>query len=228
MKEISFGNLNYSVVNSYKIMRSRINSEAAICLFGEFTARVLIYRSFLGAEIEFEIDNQDISTLTKVDEILTQEYGTPDYIAEGALRVWKEKDCYIVHGMVEKYYQADVHIIKVCFKKPYCFMLDYATYDKYLTVFKEISEKRGLAWSNNLVVLGKQMTAWMNTENYRYYISFTQSKFAFYSNEKRKGTEGTLLVPSWNTKGKYKTIQDLHIQLDSFFDYLKEYDSSLK
>jgi hypothetical protein len=107
-------------------------------------------------------------------------------------------------------------------------MLDYATYDKYLIVFKEIREKWGLTWSNNLVVLGRQMTAWMDTENYSYYISFSQSKFAFYSSEKRKETGGTRLVPSWNTKGKYKMIQDLHIQLDSFFNYLKEYDSSLK
>ena len=108
-------------------------------------------------------------------------------------------------------------------------MLDYATYDKYLTMFSEIGEKWGLVWwSNSLVVLGKHMTAWMNTEKYEYYIYFSQSKFAFYSSEKRRETEGTRLVPSWNIKGKYKTIQDLHIQLDSFFAYLKEYDLSLK
>ena len=228
MKEIVFGKLNFSIVDSYKVMKKRIDNETEICLFNEFAAKAVVYKSFWGTEIEFAIDNQDISTLAKVDDILTQECGTPDYIAEGALRVWKEKDCYIVHGMTEKHYQVDVHIIKVCFKKPYCFMLEYATYDKYLTVLKEISKKRGLTWSNNLVVLGKQMTAWMETENYSYYISFRQRKFAFYSSEKRKETEGTRMVPSWNTKGKYKTIQDLHIQLDSFFDYLKEYDSSLK
>ncbi len=228
MKEIVFGKLNFSIVDSYKVMKKRIDNETEICLFNEFAAKAVVYKSFLGTEIEFAIDNQDISTLAKVDDILTQEYGTPDYIAEGALRVWKEKDCYIVHGMTEKHYQVVVHVIKVCFKKPYCFMLDYATYDKYLIVFKEISEKWGLTWSNSLVVLGRQMTAWMDTENYSYYISFSQSKFAFYSSEKRKETGGTRLVPSWNTKGKYKMIQDLHIQLDSFFDYLKEYDSSLK
>ena len=228
LKEIAFGNLGFSIVNSYKAMKARIDNENEICLFNEFTAKAVVYKSFWGAEIEFEIDNQDISTLTKVDDILIQKYGTPNYIAEGALRVWKEKDCYIVHGMTEKHYKVDVHIIKVCFKKPYCFMLDYATYDKYLTMFSEIGEKWGLVWSNSLVVLGKHMTAWMNTEKYEYYIYFSQSKFAFYSSEKRRETEGTRLVPSWNIKGEYKTIQDLHIQLDSFFDYLKEYDLSLK
>ena len=228
MKEIIFGKLNFNIVNSYKIMKQRIDNETEMCLFNEFAAKAVVYKSFLGTEIEFAIDNQDISTLAKVDDILTQEYGTPDYIAEGALRVWKEKDCYIVHGMTEKHYQVDVHIIKVCFKKPYRFMLDYATYDKYLIVFKEISEKLGLTWSNSLVASGRQMTVWMDTENYSYYISFSQSKFAFYSSEKRKETGGTRLVPSWSTKGKYKTIQDLHIQLDSFFDYLQEYDSCLK
>lgn len=228
MKEIVFGKLNFNIVNSYKIMKQRIDNKKEICLFNEFTAKAVVYKSFFGTEIEFAIDNQDISTLAKIDDILTQEYGTPDYIAESALRVWKEKDCYIVHGMTEKHYKVDVHIIKVCFKKPYCFMLDYATYDKYLIVFKEISEKWGLTWSNSLVVLERQMTAWMDTENYSYYISFSQNKFAFYSSEKRKETGGTRLVPSWKTKGKYKMIQDLHIQLDSFFDYLKEYDSSLK
>lgn len=228
MKEIVFGKLNFSIVDSYKVMKKRIDNETEIYLFNEFAAKAVVYKSFWGTEIEFAIDNQDISTLAKVDDILTQEYGTPDYIAESELRVWKEKDCYIVHGMTEKHYKVDVHIIKVCFKKPYCFMLDYATYDKYLIVINEISEKWGLTWSNSLVVLGRQMIAWMDTENYSYHISFSQSKFAFYSREKRKETEGTRLVPSWNTKGKYKTIQDLHIQLDSFFDYLKEYDSSLK
>lgn len=228
MKEIVFGKLNFNLVDSHKIMKQRIDNEKAICLFNEFTAKAVLYKSFLGTEIEFEIDNQDVSTLTNVDDILTQEYGTPNYIAEGALKVWKEKDCYIVHGITEKHYQVDVHIIKVCFKKPYCFMLEYATYDKYLTVLKKISEKWGLAWSNNLVLLGRQMTAWMDTENYCYYISFSKRKVAFYSSEKRKEAEGTRLVPSWNTKGKYKTIQDLHVQLDSFFDYLKEYDLSLK
>ena len=216
MKEIVFGKLNFNIVDSYKIMKQRFDNEKEICLFNEFTAKAVVYKSFLGTEIEFEIDNQDISTLTNVDDILTQEYGTPNYIAEGVLRVWKEKDCYIVHGIVEKHYQVDVHIIKVCFKNPYCFMLDYATYDKYLTMFKEISEKWGLTWSNSLVVLGRQMTAWMDTENYSYYISFSQSKFAFYSSEKRKETGGTRLVPSWNTKGKYKMIQDL--LLYSFFE----------
>ena len=43
-----------------------------------------------------------------------------------------------------------------------------------------------------------------------------------------KETVGVLLIPSWNTKGKDKTLAELHIQLDSFFDYLEEYDSSLK
>ena len=226
--EIVFGNLDFNIVDSYKIMKKRIDNEKEICLFNQFTAKAMVYRSFGRTEIEFEIDDQDISTLTKIDNILTQEYGTPNYIAEDALRVWKEKDCYIVHGMTEKYYKVDVHIIKVCFKKPYCFMFDYATYDKCLTVFNEISEKWGLEWSNSLVVLGKQMTAWINTENYEYYISFSKSKFAFYAREKRIVTEGTRLIPSWSIKGKYKTIKDLHIQLDSFFDYLKEYDSSLK
>ena len=32
-----------------------------------------------------------------------------------------------------------------------------------------------------------------------------------------KETGGVLLIPSWNTKGKYKTLAELHIQLDSFF-----------
>ncbi len=228
MKEIAFGNLNFNIVDSYKVMKSRIDIKKEICLFNKFAAKAEVNRNCWGAEIEFEIENQDVSALTKIDDILTQEYGTPDYIAEGALKVWKEKDCYIVHGMDEKHYQVDVHIIKICFKKPYRFMLDYATYDKYFAVFNETSEKWGLAWSNNLVILGKQMTAWMNTENYSYYISFSQSKFAFYSREKRKEIEGTRLIPSWNMKGKYKTIQDLHNQLDSFFNYLEEYDLSLK
>ena len=91
MKEIVFGKLNFSIVDSYKVMKKRIDNETEICLFNEFAAKAVVYKSFWGTEIEFAIDNQDISTLAKVDDILTQEYGTPDYIAEGALRVWKEK-----------------------------------------------------------------------------------------------------------------------------------------
>ena len=144
------------------------------------------------------------------------------------MKVWKEKDCYIVHGMDEKHYQVDVHIIKVCFRKPYCFMLEYPTYDQYLAVFNDVCKKWGLVWSGNLVIFGNKMAAWLETKKYSYYFSFSQNKFAFYSSEKRKEAEGIRLIPSWNTKGKYKTIQDLHIQLDSFFDYLAEYDSCLK
>ena len=103
-------------------MKKRIDNENEICLFNQFTAKAVVYKSFLGSDIEFEIDNQDISTLTKVDDILTQEYGAPDFIAKGTLKVWKQKDCYIVHGMDEKHYQVDAHIIKVCFKKPYYFL----------------------------------------------------------------------------------------------------------
>ncbi len=228
MREIVFGKLNFNIVDSYKVMKKRIDNEKEICLFNEFTAKAVVYKSFWGAEIEFEIDGQDSSTYTRIDDILTQKYGTPDYIAKGALRVWKEKDCYIVHGMDEKHYQDVVHIIRVCFKKPYWFMLDYSQYDKYVALLKRTSEKWGLEWSNSLVVSGRQMTAWMNTKNYSYYISFSRSKFAFYSIHIRKENNCTRLVPSWNTKGKYKTVQDLHNQLDSFFNYLEEYDSSLK
>ena len=53
-------------------MKKRIDNETEICLFNEFTAKAVVYKSFLGTEIEFAIDNQDISTLAKVDDILTK------------------------------------------------------------------------------------------------------------------------------------------------------------
>lgn len=34
---------------------------------------------------------------------------------------------------------------------------------------------------------------------------------------KEKETVDVLLIPSWNTKCKYKTLAELYIQLDSFF-----------
>ena len=228
MKEIIFGDLNFSIVNSYRVMKSRIDSNAKVRLFGEFIANVEVYKNFVGAEIEFIIEDKDFLAVKRIDDILNKGYGTPNYIANGSLRVWKEKDCYIVHGIDEKYYQIDVHVIKVCFKKPYFFMLEYSTYDKYLTMLKEISKKWGLIWSDGLVVLGKKNTAWMGTKNYTYYISFSKSKFAFYSREKRKEDGYTRLIPSWQIKGKYKTINNLYRELDSFFNYLEEYDLSLK
>lgn len=228
MKEIIFGDLNFSIVNSYRVMKSRIDSNAKVRLFGEFVANVEVYKNFVGAEIEFIIEDKDFLAVKRIDDILNKEYGTPNYIANGSLRVWKEKDCYIVHGIDEKYYQIDVHVIKVCFKKPHFFMLEYSTYDKYLTMLKEISKKWGLIWSDGLVVLGKKKMAWMDTKNYSYFISFSKSKFAFYSREKRKEDGYTRLIPSWQTKGKYKTIDNLYRELDSFFNYLEEYDLSLK
>lgn len=107
-------------------------------------------------------------------------------------------------------------------------MRKYAVYDKYDAVLSEISRKWSLVWPHNLTIVGKQMMAWLETQNYSYYLSFTRRKFAFYSSEKREETEGTHIVPAWNTKGKYKTIQDLQNQLESFFHYLEEYDLSLK
>ena len=231
MKEISFANLNFNIVDSYKDMKSRIENEENIRLFGEFDAKATVCKFwglFGGVEIDFEIDNQDASTLSKIDDILTQEYGKPDYIVKGSLKVWKQKDCYIIHGMDEKQYQVDVHILQVCFKKPYYFMLDYAKYDRYVEILNEISAKRGLVWNNHLVVVGKRMLAWMNTENYEYFLSFSRNKFAFYSSQKKKENERTCLIPSWNIEGKYKTIEDLHNQLESFFSYLEEYDLSIK
>ena len=228
MKEIAFGGLDFNIVDSYKIMQARIDSKEQICLFGEFSAKAITYKIMGRAEIAFEIDKQDDSTLARIDDILLQEYGKPDYIAKHALKVWKEKDCYIIHGMVDKHYNVGAHILKVCFRKPYCFMCKYAIYDKYVAVLSEISEKWNLVWSHDLVIVGKQMMAWLETQNYSYYLSFTRKKFTFYSIEKREETEGTRMSPSWNTKGKYKTIQDLHNQLESFFNYLEEYDLSLK
>ena len=73
MKEIVFGKLNFNIVDSYKIMKQRIDNKKEICLFNEFTAKAVVYKSFFGTEIEFEIDNQDVSILAKVDDILTQE-----------------------------------------------------------------------------------------------------------------------------------------------------------
>ena len=228
MKEIVLGGLNFSISNSYRIMKSRIKNCSCVSLFGEFSAKVLIYKSFLGAEIEFEIDKWDASTLSRIDDILIGKYGEPDYIAKGEMKIWKEKDFYIVHGMDDKHYQVDVHIVKICFIKPYFFMLDYEKYREYVVIFNEISEKLGLRWSGNLSVLDRQTAVLMDSEAYSYYFYFGKGKFAFYSSEKKKVVVGVRLVPSWNTKGKYKTIRELHIQLDSFFDYLKEYDSSLK
>ena len=107
-------------------------------------------------------------------------------------------------------------------------MLEYEKYLEYVVIFNKISEKLGLRWTGNLSVLDRKMTVLMDSEAYSYYFSFSKGKFTFYSSEKKKEAVGVRLVPSWNTKGKYKTIQDLHNQLVSFFDYLKEYDSSLK
>ena len=59
MKKIIFGGLDFPIVNSYRAMKSRIDSDSSVCLFGEFAAKVLIYKSFFGAEIEFEIDKWD-------------------------------------------------------------------------------------------------------------------------------------------------------------------------
>ena len=56
----------------------------------------------------------------------------------------------------------------------------------------------------------------------QYCISFSQRKFAFYAREKRKETEGIRMIPVWDKKGKYKTIEDLSMQLDTCFAYLKE------
>ena len=53
MKEIAFGNLGFSIVNSYKAMKTRIDNENEICLFNEFTDKAVVYKSFWGAEIEF-------------------------------------------------------------------------------------------------------------------------------------------------------------------------------
>ena len=107
-------------------------------------------------------------------------------------------------------------------------MLDYEKYCEYVVVFSKVSEKMGLRWTGNLSVLDRQMAVLMESEAYSYYFYFGKGKFAFYSSEKKKEAVGVRLVPSWNTKGKYKTIQDLQNQLVSFFDCLKEYDSSLK
>ena len=228
MKEIIFGGLDFPITNSYKIMKSRVEDGSSLCLFGEFSAKVLIYKSFLGAEIEFEIDRWDASTLSRIDDILTGEYGEPAYIAKGEMKVWKGKDFYIVHGMDEKHYQVDVHIVKICFSRPYLFMLDYEKYREYVVIFSKVSEKLGLRWTGNLSVLDRQMAVLMDSEAYSYYFYFSKGKFTFYSSEKKKESVGVRLVPSWSIKGKYKTIQDLYNQLVSFFDYLKEYDLSLK
>ena len=93
MKEIIFGGLDFPITNSYKIMKSRVEDGSSLCLFGEFAAKVLIYRNLLwGAEIEFEIDSYDASALSRIDDILTGEYGEPAYIAKGEMKVWKGKD----------------------------------------------------------------------------------------------------------------------------------------
>ena len=47
MKEISFANLNFNIVDSYKDMKSRIENEENIRLFGEFDAKATVCK-FLG------------------------------------------------------------------------------------------------------------------------------------------------------------------------------------
>ena len=47
MKEFVFGKLIFSIVDSYKIMKQRIDNAQEICLFNEFTAKAVVYKSFL-------------------------------------------------------------------------------------------------------------------------------------------------------------------------------------
>jgi hypothetical protein len=136
MKKIIFGGLDFPIVNSYRAMKSRIDSDSSVCLFGEFAAKVSVYKSYLGAETEFEIESLDASALSRIDDILTGEYGEPDYIAKGEMKVWKEKDFYIVHGMDEKRYQVDIHIVKYASAGPIssCWIMkNAASMSPYLT-----------------------------------------------------------------------------------------------
>ena len=228
MKEIAFANLNFNIVNSYKIMRSRMNNLSTVFLFKEFEAKPFVYKCFFGTEIEFEIQNQEVAVIDKIDELLSTEYGNPDFVAPGVKKVWKQKDCYIVHGIGEEYYQRRVHIIKICFKKPASFMLKYETYNEYVNMFDAISERRGLRYYSKLDMNARgEGTVLLYTENYRYFVKFTPKKYWLYSAEKKKEGQLIHLIPSWETKGKYKTIRDLYDELDSFFVYLEEYDTSL-
>lgn len=228
MKELVFGNLNFNIVNSYKVMRSRIDNGNTIVLFDDFSAKMFVRKTFLGAEIEFEIDNQDVSALKRIDVILIREYGNPSHIAHGCLKVWKQKGFYIVHGRDEKHYNVDVHIIKICFKKPYWFLLDYQHYKEYLDIINKACEKHDVEWSETIVVVDKRKMAFLETKCFQCFLSFGRNKFAFYSSEKKREAEGIRLVPFWNTTGKYKTMQELYELIDSFFSYLEEYDSDKK
>ena len=128
MKEISFGDLDFNIANSYDLMKSKIDDKDNVCLFGKFTAKPRLIKRLLGANIEFKFDSQQHEFVDEVYKILQGKYGLPDYIANGSMKVWKIGDCYVSHGIYEEYYQNCVHIFDCCCFSGYYFEFYYKIY----------------------------------------------------------------------------------------------------
>ena len=225
MKEIDFGGLGFNIVNSYDLMKSRIDDKDNVCLFGKFTAKPRLIKRFLGANIEFKFDSQQHEFVEEIYSVLLEQYGLPDYIANGSMKVWKIGDCYVSHGIYEEYYQNCVHILTVTFQKPYVFMRDYNEIKKYVDIVLEAAGKWNVSQEyTNYSVDGNKICFFLYTKKFRYMLYFNKKNYTFYASEIAEKDGLNIWRPVLDRKGKYKGKEELSSQLDSFFFDMFEHD----
>lgn len=228
MKEISFGDLDFRIVNSYRAMRSRIKGQQHVSLFGTFPSKIFLRRRLFGVAVELEIEDLSRECYDRIHAVLRARYGKPDFVSRYGAMLWKEADFCVIHAMEERSYGTFFHTVSVSFKRPYPWMLSYDSYEKSVAAIDAVASKWHLERLDPMpCVRGNFRVLSYGNGNYEYRIRFTNRKYAFYSTELRHEAAGIRMLPSWSEKGRYQTLSVLCMRLDAFFAYLEEYDARL-
>lgn len=228
-KEFAFGELPFLLSSNYKKCKKAINTTEKVILFGQFEADIKIKKHFLQpCSIEFRFANKQYGYEPLIDTHLRKIYGNPRYVTVDNLRVWKQKDFYILHGQRPEGYDWCVHVVEIFFKRPCIFLHNYSKFETIETLLKKIQVKWNIPNKFTLALTDAHFVAHTETENFEYSLLIYKNKVTLLSSKKTQLAPNVICTsPDWRTKGTYKNLDDLFGQIDSFFNWMEEYDLQL-
>lgn len=246
MSDFVFNELGIELTKSYKknikLLREKgielLHEDKNICsfkadIFDIENAEITLHKVFLTfgkCYIEIKLsEKENRELLEKIQGILKKKYGEPQYTIYGINPLWKKDNLYISCGDEEINYHYFVPEIRIYFSKPFLPIMKYEVYKEYDNMLQKIAKEWQLKYHNLSLNNINGSFCCMQNDSYQYLISFTKNTFKLYSVKKEKiDDKKEKLIPGWNTKGKYKGIESLKNQINSFLAYMEDYYILLK
>lgn len=223
MKEVSFAQLPFPIVDSYRTMKKR---DKNVLLYQKYPAKLNVYKELFHMVVEFELEELKKEDLEEIEALLMKEYGFPFAVLEGNSMLWKTDDFYIVRGLAEKGFQVEINAIQILFHRPFGKKLDYQTYLKVREVFQRMKTDLQLSERIEVVYAGHELMTWLQSENKSYFFEIKKKTFSAYVLKIKVEKDGKHLLPYRKKNGDYKTLEDLYSQIHDFLLQVEKEDAA--